>query len=369
MMRATGRRATAFLSLCGLLSRDGGADPGGMDRWRDCLEVATAHLVGPALWLRLHGAGQAEALPPPVHDYLRDLHDLNRCRNRLIRRVGADAIAALNAAGLRPVVLKGGAFVFDDDRPLGWRIVSDIDLAVGEEHFAFACRALSQGGFEPLGSGAGCAHARTFYRPGDVAPIDLHRTIGSQRAALSAADLVRRARPVEAQGVALAVPHPEDQLLHGLLAAQVLCPNRLMGWIPLRYLLDAAAVMEGGGDAIDWAALHRRLAPHGLAPVLHGWMWTAARLLAQPYPALPPPAAGERLRLWRALAQMDRPWLFRMSRTCAGVAHPFNRLRMDYLYAAGGRPARFGRMRHAMSRLRSNALGRLARAGSQEETP
>lgn len=364
---SVGPRGRAFLFLCEALARPCPRAVATWTDWQEVIAQANRHLVAPALWLRLEETKTAAALPADVRAYLSALYRVNHYRNRLARRVTLDAAEALNAAGLSPTVLKGGISLFNGTRPIGRRILTDVDLTVPEHAFAAAEAALTKAGFMRPGWRAYAPHAVTFYRPGDIVPIDLHRHIGMQREILSATAMAARARGVEVDGVRLSLPHPADRLTHGLLNSEVLASNQKLAWIALRHLLDLSELLSSPEAArIDWPTLERRFEEHGLYPALRRWLAVSHHLLHTPYLLAAAPGAGDRLHLWRAVHQMDRPWLWVASRAWAGMTHPLNRVRMDYLYG-GPAGAGVGRLRHMTRLLSRDGLRALARACQQGE--
>src|SRR5262245_63692801 len=96
--------------------------------WPLVVEAADDHLVGPAVgWC----IGADERVPTDVRACFETLLDLNRRRNQIMLQALDGALASLNAAGITPMVLKGGAALVEDLYPdPGMRIVGDLDLLV-----------------------------------------------------------------------------------------------------------------------------------------------------------------------------------------------------------------------------------------------
>jgi len=76
--------------------------------WTRPLALANAHLLSPALYAGLAEAGALADLPHEAREYLGLLYRLNRDRNEALRHQAIELLAALNAAGVYPLLLKGG---------------------------------------------------------------------------------------------------------------------------------------------------------------------------------------------------------------------------------------------------------------------
>src|SRR3954466_1718578 len=99
--------------------------------WREISTLANQELLAPTLWARLRAKDLAEALPLEVGAYLRRAHAVNTVRNEHIKAQLLNAIQALNALNIEPVLLKGSVdlFITRYDDP-GARILRDVDLFI-----------------------------------------------------------------------------------------------------------------------------------------------------------------------------------------------------------------------------------------------
>jgi hypothetical protein len=79
--------------------------------WRRVIAFASAPMVLPALASRLDRA--AVTPPPDVYRFLCDMEAANRSRNERLRAALAEIGGALSGRGVRPLVLKGGAFLVE----------------------------------------------------------------------------------------------------------------------------------------------------------------------------------------------------------------------------------------------------------------
>lgn len=160
--------ATAFDQLCRLLRGEHVAAP----VWEGIIELANRNLVTP----RLESCLDDVAAPDDVRQFVHEVSRRNRQRNaRLFEQMGV-AAQALNAVGLTPLVIKGGAALA---RGAGQclRVINDLDLVVPPDRIDEALSALNAAGFAALGrSSAVMTHSvADLARPDDVGPIDLHQ--------------------------------------------------------------------------------------------------------------------------------------------------------------------------------------------------
>lgn len=102
-------------------------------------------------------------------EYLSFLHDRNCDRNRRLRVQLLEAITALNAAAIDPILLKGAIHLFTcDEEELGARMISDLDISIAPAEMARAVPALMA-----LDYSCFCS-TRELARPDDVGVIELH---------------------------------------------------------------------------------------------------------------------------------------------------------------------------------------------------
>ena len=138
-----------------------------------------------------------------------------------------EAVDALRAAGVRPVLLKGpviAQWLYADDP--SQRAYNDTDLLVAPDDLAPAAEVLDGLGYRPV-SASGLRfrhqvprHARCWFRDRDRAAIDLHRTIhGTERLdpALVWGAAVEQPETVDVLGTRMEVPGEPFRLLHLVL--------------------------------------------------------------------------------------------------------------------------------------------------------
>ena len=95
----------------------------------------------------------------------------SEARNQLLRRTAAEAVAALNAAGIEPVLLKGMALWASQPASAPFaRMMSDVDLMVTPNDAERAVSALEAAGFGVLARYPGSAQhvVAELGRPADA---------------------------------------------------------------------------------------------------------------------------------------------------------------------------------------------------------
>ena len=125
---------------------------------RDAIETSR-HL--PLLYTSLHRAGVS--IDPRLPPYLRTALLREELRHRRYERVTREALAALAAARVDVVVVKGAALAATVFAPASLRHCHDLDLLVSVERLDAAVRALAARGFSASSDaraalGAGVAH-------------------------------------------------------------------------------------------------------------------------------------------------------------------------------------------------------------------
>ena len=231
--------------------------------WMSVLALANKTLVTPQIYAAALDSGTVSQMPGEVRTFLRDVWRRNRERNRRLFIQLREAVAALNAVGVEPTLLKGAAQWAALGRPAKHdRILTDLDLLVSPEHADIAVSALEAGGFVTRGRYDDPASyvAAELARPDDVGLIDLHRRPpGPEALARAAMAFPGQTLGVSWDGVRARAPRPALQIFLLVLHDQFQDGGYWRGEFALRHLLEIAALSRQPG-AVDWSVL-ARLAP------------------------------------------------------------------------------------------------------------
>lgn len=201
-------------------------------------------------------------------------------RTLALDRVAVEAVGALRAEGIEPLLVKGPALarlLYDQGelRPYG-----DVDLLVGPGHFERALAILQGRGFEGYGGAdpevlraQGISHAAPLTRRSDGSSIDLHRTLLGVRATADRvfATFSENAETVRIGGSEVPVPRTAVLAFHVALHAAQHGAKVERPLEDLRRALERfdqqvwaeATLVAAALDAIDAFAAGLRLLPAG----------------------------------------------------------------------------------------------------------
>jgi Uncharacterised nucleotidyltransferase len=304
-MTAAVRRAHALTAVTAALRGEPGALPEDPERWSAFLELAVAHELLPAIWVRQHDAGRL-TMPSPLaaaleraapaglavpEAVMRRAYDRNVGRVHRLLDHGVDALERFAAAGIRAVPLKGlHALLTEWWSDAAMRTMADLDILVDAAHAPRAYDLLRAAGYEehpdPIGEHAD--HHLPMLCDGDVT-VELHvePLVSRWSALVPAQQMLRRAmyRPT-ARGVLL-LADDTDTFVHLVAHAQLQEETHALLGLPLRALFETAQLH---GDEINWNDVRVRFDDAGVGHVLdahlHGTRhWFGATSV--PEPALP----------------------------------------------------------------------------------
>lgn len=347
------------MALCSIVGREcllesDGRRPGSLSatEWDDVVGIADELTVLPTLW----GAVRDKRLDPPPDTarFLRRQHHWNAARNLAFSHGLKRAIASLQAAGITPLLFKGGLSLIDGTvTDLGWRWMGDLDMVVAEARLFDALECLHGIGFKTLPPGYDAPHEIVISHPDMPGAIDLHIELGGKpTSSVLPIDEVFSASIPVACGAATALgPSPTHQVLQCILHSALHDHNHLVGGLPLRQLLTLATLLEVHGPAVDWAEIEHRSALHGLSTQVRAHLWLGHRLLATPLPSAQCASARSRLHEQRVLGNFMLRWPPVIHRN---LCESLRKEHVEALYHHGDWPLALtvARVRHLAVRLR-----------------
>lgn len=280
--------------------------------WPALLETANAAYLTPPLYAALARMAMLDSIPADVRDYLAALAERNALRNRRLKAQAAEAITALNRAGIVPVLLKGAGLLFERAAPhAASRMVTDLDILVPRAEGARAVATLAGLGYRRIESRAPAPHTLgDFMRTSDAGAIDLHVDLLTQPHLLPVADVLGRATYHIRGDLTFRRLAPADQVLHLLLHDLVQDHGLHDGRLNFRHVHELAVALAAPAS-IDWRALGAVLSRHRLRHALDLWLLAAAFFFAAPRPTDLAPSMAARLLFWRSLLQLRYPELAR----------------------------------------------------------
>lgn len=221
--------------------------------WPRLLEVANRAWLGPALFVALERAALLEDIPDPVRDYLELLHDRNLERNRRLRAQLIEAVGALNASGIEPVLLKGAIALFcASETRVRCRMISDLDINVAPAQGSATKAALLELGYREM------ANPREFGRSSDVGVIELHFTPHVRSTRYLSGEFGTSAPALERHLVKARVPTATAQAAHLIVHDMIKEGDYWQFRFNLRHLDDLAALATSG-EGIDWHCVSETL--------------------------------------------------------------------------------------------------------------
>lgn len=306
-----------------------------VEDWTVPLIFANENLVGPAMYASLAAANRLDDLPEDVREYLAFLHQHNQDRNGVVKTQGLELLAALQAAGVETMVLKGIHSLLRGLYPdLGARMVRDIDVLIHRDALQPALATIERLGYTVHVQYLPEQHAYAeFTRDGDPSAVDLHLEIVDVPHLFSARDVWPRAESMKVDGVTFRMPSATDAFLHHLIHAQVhYRGGYFWGAVELRQLMEFATLVRELGTQIDWNEVSRRFAEQGLETALQSYALIAEKLLALPWPLPELPTAATRLHAQRCLAQLRWPGLYTALSPWSNLRAAFAQHRLRAMY-------------------------------------
>jgi len=237
---------------------------------------AGSHRLLPLLYRTLAAAGVEESRLTK----LKGVYRYSWSRNQLLFHRAAALLPEFAAAGIDTLVLKGAALSTLYYGDLGARPMDDLDLLVPRADAARAMQLLQASGWRPATprpeSRLAVWHADSFVDEGGRF-LDLHWNALWQLS--DDADLWSGAVPTTLNGVPTKTLGHGDQLLH-------VCVHGLR-WAPIapiRWVADAAKIMEGAGADLDWDRVAALARANALTLSLEHALRYLAEALAAPVP-------------------------------------------------------------------------------------
>jgi hypothetical protein len=213
----------------------------------DSIDLASQRLL-PLLERNLTRLG----IKDPLLVRCKGIHRYHWSRNQVLFHRGRDLLAALAAAGVDTLLLKGAALVTRYYGDPGLRPMNDFDVAVPAAAAAEAVAVLERSGWSSVyritPSFRRVKHAALFEDRGRR-HCDLHwRILEESSQAADDEDLWRASDEIEFQGQRIRILSPADQLLHVCVHGARWAPDAGIRWIA-----DAMLIIAAGG--IDWQRL------------------------------------------------------------------------------------------------------------------
>jgi glycosyltransferase involved in cell wall biosynthesis/SAM-dependent methyltransferase len=281
--------------------------------WVALIALANRYLVAPALWTALVQGDPQQRVPADVRSYLALLHNRNADRNARIRQQCLEIGAILMRGGIRGVLLKGAAWLFDGSlAPPFDRMMRDIDLLIASDQIEAAVATLVSAGYrdtcDSLVEKGHFHHAPLLPRRGE-AIVEIHRDLAHRVNLLPSDEVIASASEV-APGLLL--PIVRHRIAHNVIHAQIENGDFVGGTLNLRDALDLARLVVRSGPEFDWEIFANEARDRDffrpLSGAIHATHWVLNAPLPIPLESLP-----GRIHAWRCARQRQWPVANRIS--------------------------------------------------------
>ncbi len=272
----------------------GEADPGRIadEDWPRVMGAAGAAWLVPLLARLTEGRD----MPSDVRAYCDFIRERNRIRNERLLVELSDLLFLLDGEGIEAMPVKGALHLLTADPPrLPDRMMGDLDLVVPAARRADAHRVLvaaDRRAWVAPGEESG-----VYFRPEDVAPVEIHSPTPGHPAYAALDRLNRAPERIALRGLSVPIPDASTRLLHLMLHDRLRDGGLWRGGFDLRHLCDADGLIRGGG--IDHAALRAALATWTERAGAASFLELAEDLLGSPVPPVVGPRTLERARRLR----------------------------------------------------------------------
>jgi hypothetical protein len=221
--------------------------------WLALIEIANKGWLSPAVYLALKRAGTLRDVPDEPRNYLTLLHDSNRERNLRLKAQLLEAIAALNAKSVEPVILKGAVHLLTcPDEDLGERMIGDLDLSIDPDELARSRAALLPLGYQNAPSD------RELGRPDDVGLLELHMQPSGRSARYLCGNLKSSSKKAVHDGAVAWIPSAEARALHLIVHDMIKEGDYWRFRLDLRHLKDLADLARSS-EGVAWGQVKASL--------------------------------------------------------------------------------------------------------------
>ena len=298
------------------------------DDWHQFVGVASHCLLTPALYHMAQRKQLLAYLPVELSDYLHAIHQLNSQRNARLRAQSLRVIDTLNAAGIRPLALKGIASLLTDLYPdEGMRVLGDIDLLVMREELPRALACLRASGYcyateNLLDSYAGHHHAPPLLHSAELGAVELHHDLAPAYASKRLLDVAfcwQRALPLALASRQCYVLHPNARLLHNFHHSHWLDYHFLTGTLSLRQNLEWLYLCQRYQGDIDTAWCLATAQKQGLLTALGSYQRSCQYYYGQPLFNDLPVSRRAALHSYRERCRQQHLLLTRLNQLCSAT--------------------------------------------------
>ncbi len=231
--------------------------------WEEFCRTASDEALLPALKAHFAQLKINTELPLEIAGFLSAVERVNRERNGAILSEVKHAVTLLNGVGVRPILLKGVAYLAAGVyRDAAARYIGDIDLLVPESQIPAAVEELSRNHYQqdnrdPFGPFR--HHYPPLHRAGRP-QIELHHSLGPGKCSrlLAAPEVIAKSLSCDLDGTSVGIPCPEHLATHLIMHSQIQHPYTERIWPPLRAICDLLYLDRRYGADLNWKDIQAR---------------------------------------------------------------------------------------------------------------
>jgi len=301
--------------------------------WRPLIRLAGDTLTIGTLASAVLTSEYTCQLAENVRDLLADVLERARERNRRLKQQLLEAVPSLDAIGVRPILMRGIAFLLEDGDADSDRLLSDIDILVPADRREECIQTFRSLGYEVFQGFHGPPFSVTLARSQDVGMIDLHTDIQPYSLGVDYDGLAPLCRGISVAGGEVLLPSPTCALLLFVLHDQLHDADYWRGVIDVRHLVEIPALANHG---IEWDTLASFFPPGAARNAMNVYLQTAKVVLAIEIPDECCGGWWAGFQVRRRLLQLAMPELMPIFTALTAVSDP------PFQLAKSSRPKKFG---------------------------
>ena len=281
----------------------------GAMNWPLVVSIASGHVVITTLLYRLVDKGLFELIPDDLKQYLRELHRLNKERNKKIQTQLKSVLEILNAVHVTPALLKGAAFLYSHE-DIGSRMMTDIDLLIRKKDAKKAIDGLFSAGYD---FGAykpeqyvAQHHFAPMFHSSEPVSVELHTELLSSRKpqVIKGPVVFNQTKTVRDGEHTFRLLSPTDSIHYSLLHSEIHHRGHSSGAVFLKGLHDFAMQTLSYSNDVNWPYILALMKEHALEGVLRSYLYMAKKLFNVPTPSGLTATRAERMHFQRRLMQV-----------------------------------------------------------------
>lgn len=290
--------------------------------WAPLIQLASETLTVGTLADRVLASDLEADLAVEVKELFIDVLRRVQKRNERIKDQLGELLPALNAVGVRPILMRGIARVISSAHERS-RLLSDIDLLIPAERRTDCAEALGTLGYEPLAGVDEQPLPLVLGRSSDVGSVDVHTILQPFHLQLNFDRIAPFCNDISVEAGTALMPDATCQLLFCVVHDQLHDGDYWRGLIDVRHMIDTAHVAKH----VDWDRLASFFSNRFAANALNLHLRTAKSIFKVDIPERHCGGAWAELQLRRRYLQAEFPFLMQFLTLVSIAVEPPTRSR------------------------------------------